>query len=410
MDLGLTSSRLLTRSWVAASRLLTCGLIAVLASCYRYVNLGPPPDARTAALDTWRRLEQLESFRFRLDYRGSAPLFLGAGFTGVWQRPDREWWSGFRKRGNEVDKVELRAAGEAQYEKQAGGWRKTVRGVETRILEQVKQVVEDRDMTLQDSSAASYVYAFEPRLPILDPARQSVFSGRLEILRSNGLPGRMLCRDSTGLIEWSLRFDRFNRAGMVAVPFVAVQVMVIEPEMRLRGSRLGQAVKTLRARLDTLGWEYTLRRRQGKLVLALDRKPSSGAMALLLAAGRVELGTAARSADSGLQVGDDAAFRVTIGSLFARNGDWSVTAETGPLPGPRIVFAPPGSGQQRFVPAGDSLAALLLDGRILDCAQASSDGRLVFTGLGTKESASVLAAVASLPPSPAAFRIISSRQ
>ncbi len=381
------------------------GLIFIGVGCYRYVNLEPPPDAHAAARETWLRLEQLGSFRFRLNYRSSAPLSLGGSFTGTWQRPDREWWRGFRWRGMEVDRVELRAAGEVQYEKQPTGWKKTVRGVETRILQQVRQVLGDGNVIPQDSAADTYVYRFESRLPVLDPARQRVFSGRLEIHRRSGLPSRMLCQDSAGTVQWSLLLDRYNQAGKVVLPFVGVQELSIGTQTRLSRARLGQAVRILRMRLEKLGWEYSLKRKRGQLVLTLDRRLSADALALLLAAGQMELRAAASTADGGLQVGDDVSFKVSTGSLLARNGDWSVGEERAPLPEPKIVFVPSEAGRQKLSALGDSLVAFMLDGRVLDYARISTEGRLVFNFSGRPELASILAVVVSLPPSPASFRI-----
>lgn len=384
------------------------GLIFWGLGCYRYVSLERPPDAYIAAKETWVRLEQLESFRFRLNYRSSAPLFLGGSFTGTWQRPDREWWRGFRWRGTEVDRVELRAAGEIQYEKQPTGWKKTVRGVETRILQQVRQVLGEGNVIPHDSTAYTYVYRFESKLPILDPARQRVFSGRLEIHRRSGLPRRMLCQDSAGTVQWSLLLDRYNRAGKVVLPFVGMQELSIGSQNRLSRAQLGQAVRTLRLRLEKLGWEYSLKRKRGQLVLSLDRRLSADALALLLAAGQMELRTAASTADGGLQVGDDVSFRVRTGSLLARNGDWSVVEESAPLPEPKIVFVPSEAGHQKLPALGDSLVAFILDGKVLDCARISADGRFIFSFPGRPELASILAVVVSLPASPAGFRIFNS--
>jgi hypothetical protein len=209
-------------------------------------------------------------------------------------------------------------------------------------------------------------------------------------------------------VEWETRFDRFDRAGDVSAPFLAEQQLVIAPDKRLPRIELGRAVTALRRRLEQAGWEYRLTRRGGRFVLALDRKASPSLLELLLARGRVEIWTATRPADSdtgGMMVGDDASFRVTLGWLVAANGQYEVESEVEPLPEPRLRFA-----LERASPAaGDTLLALVLDGKVLDCTKRAEDGGVVFTGWGNKESATMLAAVASNPAIGARFKVLSSR-
>ncbi len=396
-----------------------------VVSCYRFANPGPPVDAQTAPKQAWSRLAALESFRFRLRYHTATPFALGADFAGFWHKPDCEVWTGYWRRGDSLERVEFRAIGERQYEKTRGGWQRASRGVETRIFDQVNQVLAGKEMMFQDSTKKKYRYRFEPWLPILDPARQKKLAGEFEIDRVSGLPLRVFVTESRERItqdpesgvraglEWEARFDQFNRAGTVVAPFVAEQEVMIAPEKKLSRAALGQTVATLRRRLERLNLEYRLERRCGRLVLALGRRTSSAALALLLARGRIELWTATRSSrpDSGLVVGDDVSFRVALRELIAMNGQYEVKAEVEPLPEPRISFelTSGDSAVAGVVQNRDTLVALVLDGQVLDCARGIDGNRVLFTGWGNKETALALAAVASSQALEAGFKILHSR-
>lgn len=399
---------------------MACGVLptafCLVVGCYRFVHPGPPVDAQQAAQETWQRLERLESFAFRLRFCTDTPFALKAEFSGVWHAPDQEAWTGYWQRQGTRQRVELRAAGANQYERTGRGWRRAGRGVETRILEQARQVVLDKKMVLSDSTRGVYRFRFEPWLPVLDPARQKKLSGLLTVDRSSGLPLGVFCSDSHASVCWELRLGRFNRPGEVAIPFPVEQELVIAPAERLSRSGLDQAVRVLRGRLGELGWDFRLVRRCGRLVLLLDRAVPAGLIELLLSSGRVELWTAV-AADSpgvGMMVGGDAARRVVLGRLMAANGQYDVGLVAEPLPEPRISFVlKPG-----LKPENESLLVLVVDGKALDCvagapASFPSNGAgkatVTFAGLGNKEMAKAVAALARNETAGPGFKIQSSK-
>ncbi|MBN2538078.1 hypothetical protein JXB37_07380, partial [candidate division WOR-3 bacterium] len=209
------------------------GACLLAAGCVRYVNLGEPPAPDQAPKVAVERLQMLESFRFRVDFHTDAPFDVGASFRGNWQAPDREAWQGAWFRAGRREPVELVAAGEIQYRREGRDWEREPRGVETRVLEQLRQVLERPHFTRTEDRSGRWHYRFEPWLPLLDPGRQRTFQASLLVEPTTGLPVSISARDSSGGAHWDIRLDRFNRAAAVRLPFRPEVSVRLEAERRV---------------------------------------------------------------------------------------------------------------------------------------------------------------------------------
>jgi len=384
---------LLTRGWRGTGHFAVCILQFALLqglACTQYVNLAPPADVRRAPEEAAGRLAGLRSFAFRLEYRTDVPFELGADLSGVWQAPGREQWEGTTYRGAEKSSVRLVADGERQYEMREGRWDRQPRGYETRVLEQFGDAFRGRVLTLADSGPV-LGFDFTPLFPLLDPTRSKKLAGSLRIERRTGLPIQLAIEESSGVARWQMSFSRFNRAGRVLTPFVPETSFVLKPLGRASGAALGRMVAVLRARLDTLGWEYRLERESGRLVLALDRRLSREAAAVLLGKGEVSLHRAERTPvgdTGGMMVGDDAAYRVRLGQALGVNRQFGIENELEFIPEARLVFV---AREPTRLDSG--LVALVVDRKVASAARAEA-GRVEFGDVGSKETGRVLAAVA----------------
>jgi len=368
-------------------------------SCTQYVNLAPPNDLRRAPEEAAGRLASLGSFAFRLEYRTDVPFELGADLSGAWQAPGRERWEGTTYRGVEMSSVRLVADGERQYEMREGRWDRQPRGYETRAIQQFGDAFRGRALTLADSGPVLR-FDFTPLFPLLDPTRSKKLVGRLEVERATGLPKLLAIEESSGVARWQMSFSRFNRAGRVLTPFVPETSFVLQPLGRVSRAALGAMVAVLRARLDTLGWEYRLERESGRLVLALDRRPSREAATVLLGRGEVSLHRAERTAagdTGGMTVGGDAAYRVILGPALGGNQEFSIENELEFIPEARLVFV---AREPARLDSG--LVALVVDRKVTSAARAGA-GRVEFSDVGSKETGRIVRAVAANRPMPAGF-------
>ena len=385
-------------------------------ACFQAVNPGPPVGPEEAPSEAWRRLESLNSFRFHIRYGTTGPLALGADMQGIWEAPDREAWDGAWWRGPDRVRTALVGAGDVQYERGSGGWTRSPRGVETRVLEQARQVLRVKRLDYRGETGGVYRYEFQPWLPVLDPARQKTFAGVLRIDRQTGLPLGIRCTEPLGRAEWSLRFGRFDRAGHVRVPFVAEQELVLAVSGRVGRNGLDSMVRGIRARLEGLSRGYRLFRRWGRLVLQVERRLAGDPLGLVLAPGRVELWQAVRvdgdttpegQSPTVHEVGGDASVKVRLVRRIAVNPGLQAEIRHELLPEPLLVFTLPDV-------AGDTAAslspvALVLDGRVLDITGAVRESSVEFGNLGARERIAILVELANHPPLPAGFNVVSER-
>ncbi len=374
------------------SRQAPVRLLLAAACSFPAIRRPVPLDPATAADSTWDRLRALENFRFRLRYHTDSPFELGSEFTGVWQRPDRESWSGRWWRSGEGSGLRLVGSGDQQYEREDGTWERTARGHETRLLEQVQHVLQGASPELGED-AGRLVYDFTPKVRFLDPAGTKRFAGRLEVEKTYGLPVLLYCADEGRTAEWELEVGSYNRAGGVAVPFVAETEVELAPAGPMGRSELGRAVGEVRARLERLGWDYRLDRVRGRLVLALDRELPERELGLLAGPGSVELWWAGwveePVGESVVEVAGDAASRARLARRAGGNGDFEVTVRAGAMPEPLLAFGWEATAE----PAGEVLV-LLVDGAALAATPATVPGSVEFPGVGGERYSRVLASVA----------------
>jgi len=379
-------------------------LLAVLAlSCAGALRARRPMAPEPAGAGAWERLEQLRSFRFALWFHTDMPLPIEVRFSGVRERSDREAWSGYMRRRTELTKVELRAEGSEQYERQASGWRRAPRGIETRVLEQGGGVFHGSRLEFIGSAHGRYRFAFKPDLPILDPTLTKRLSGVMEVEPGYGLPVRIYCSDSAKTAEWELRLSRYNRAGSVVVPYEPAMTIDASPARRLSRADFSRAVATIEVRLAKLGWEYRLRRTAKGLALLLGQPKPRRELQWLFSRGSVEVwqGHWVRGGEStgaAAEVGGDASRRVVLEHPLAANeGLGAEVRAATPLAASLVTSI--------AAPDTSRIAILLLDSVALSTAGRAPDGGLQFEDIGNEDDVRVVAALATGGVIPADFTI-----
>ena len=341
----------------------------------------------------WERLAQLRSFGFTLSFHTDLPFPIEVSFSGTREQADREVWSGFMRRRSEVSKVELRAEGPDQYEREPSGWRRTMRGIETKVLEQGEGAFRGRPLEFTGTERGRYRFAFKPDLPILDPTQTKQLTGVMEVDSRSGLPVRLYCSDSARTAEWDLRLGRFNRAGAVDVPYEPAMTVDARPTGRLDRRAFDGAVAIVNQRLAKLGWEHRLRRTSHGLVLLLGQAKSRRQVELLFSRGNVEVwqghwtGTG-ESTDAAVEVGRDAARRVVLEHLLVANERLAAEVRT---------TTPVAAALLTSVVKSDTSkpAILVVNRNALSAASSDPDGKLVFQDIGNADDASVIAALAN---------------
>ncbi len=357
-----------------------------------------------AAAGAWARLTQLSSFEFTLSFHTDAPFPIEVRFSGTRELPDREVWSGSMRRRTEVSRVELRAEGSDQYEKEGSNWRRTMRGIETRVLEQGEGAFRGRSLDFIGTEHGRYMYHFNADLPILDPTRTRRLAGIMEVDPHSGLPVRLYCSDSTGAAEWELRLGRFNRTGAVLVPYQPAMTVEARPPRTLSRAGFGRAVGILKQRLAKLGWDYRLRRTGRVLILLLGQPKSRRQAELLFSRGSVEVWQGRwsvgepRDSAAAVEVGGDAARRVVLVRLLGSDEQLggTVSAQAPLAAGLEVSVALPDTGGP---------AVLVVDGRAFSAARPDRDGKLLFFDIGSEDDVRAIAALATCDAMPASFDV-----
>jgi len=356
-----------------------------------------------AGAGAWERLAHLRSFGFTMSFHTDMPFAIEVKFTGAREQADREAWSGFMRRRTEVSRVELRAEGPEQYEREQSGWRRTMRGIETRVLEQGEAAFRGRSLEFAGTEHGRYLYAFKPDLPILDPTQTKKLTGVMEVDPRSGLPVRLYCSDSARTAEWELRLGRFNRAGSVDVPYEPAMTVDAIPTRPLGRAPFGRAVAVVNQRLAKLGWEHRLRRTSRGLVLLLGQPKSRRQVELLFSRGSVEIWqgrwiATGESTGAAVEVGGDAARRVVLERRLAANEQIAAEVRTTtPLAAALVTSA--------ALPDDRGPAILVVDGVAMSAARSDPDGRLVFQDIGNEDDVRVVVALASAGVSPSDFVI-----
>jgi len=307
------------------------------------------------------------------------------------------------RRRTEVSRVELRAEGPDQYEREQSGWRKTIRGIETRVLEQGEGAFRGRPFEFVGTEHGRYRFAFKPDLPILDPTQTKKLTGVMEVDPRSGLPVRLYCSDSARTAEWELRLGRFDRAGSVDVPYEPAMTVDARPTRPLSRAAFGRAVAVVNQRLEKLGWEHRLRRTSRDLVLLLGQPKSRRQVELLFSKGNVEIWqgrwiASGESTVAAVEVGGDAARRVVLERRLAANEQIGAEVRT---------TTPVAAALVTSAALSDTcgLAILVVNRAAMSAAGSGPDGKLVFQDIGNEDDVSVIAALASGGVIPSDFGI-----
>jgi hypothetical protein len=354
-----------------------------------------------AGADAWKRLAQLESFGFTLSFHTDMPLSIEVKFSGVREQADREVWSGYMGRRAEMSRVELRAEGPEQYEKEPSGWHRTLRGIETRVLEQGEGALGGKPLKFMRAEHGRYLFAFKPDLPILDPSQTKRLTGVMEVDSRSGLPVRLYCSDSAKTAEWVLRLGRFNRAGSVSIPYEPAMTVDARPTVRLNRTAFGRTAAILNQRLAKLGWDCRLRGTARGLTLLLRQPKSRRQVELLFSRGNVEVWQGrwigvGESSDAAIEVGGDAARRVVLQRLLAANEQIAAAVRTTTPQAAALVTSV-------ALPDNRGLAVLVVNRTAMSAASSGPDGKLVFQDIGNADDVSVIAALAGSRVIPTGF-------
>jgi hypothetical protein len=357
-----------------------------------------PEQAGTGA---WERLTQLRSFGFALTFHTDMPLPIEVRFTGIREQADREAWSGYMGRRAEMSRVELRAEGPEQYEKEPSGWHRTLRGIETRVLEQGKGALGGNPLKFMRAEHGRYLFTFKPDLPILDPSQNKRLAGVMEVDSRSGLPVRLYCSDSARTAEWELRLGRFNRAGPVSIPYEPAMTVDARPTGRLNRTAFGRTTAVLNQRLAKLGWDCRLRGTARGLTLLLRQSKSRRQVELLFSRGSVEVWQGryvgvGESSDAAIEVGGDAARRVVLERRLGANKQIAAGVRTATPQAAALVFSV-------ALPDNRGLAVLVVNRTAMSAASSGPDGKLVFQDIGNADDVSVIAALADCDVIPTDF-------
>ncbi len=384
------------------SRIVSALPILIAAGCFsgaRYkVIQTPPPAPEVIWRDCWKRLGAQRSFRFAVSYQAGLPLDIKAQYSGRWAAPDREYWNGSLIQGGVRRAVRLVAIGERQYQFDGDSWRVEVRGVESRIVEQLRQVLRDPSPALEEQTSRLVRFRFRPELPLLDPAGLRTLTGTAEFDAATGLPLAVSARDATGSIECSFRFWGFNQPLRVDVPFVAEQTAVLAAKRfffdccRLR--------RILRQRLEAMGWETRIKASGRQLIVESSVRSTRSVVELLSSRGWVEVWACreperAAEREAAAVVGSDASRRVILERRIAANRALETTVLE-PVPVStvlRVILPTDGLVDAQMV-------ALVLDGAVLAVTRSGPDGRADFDEIGSRETVRAIAALAQTDPLP----------
>lgn len=404
-----------------ATRLLLCGGVPgiALTVCFCALHLvNPEIPPQVTGEQVWQRLARLRSFSFWLRYRAGRPLDVQADFKGVWQSSDRELWVGHLRRSGVVTNVRMVGDGAVQYElsngrggcglfaRNEGQWQRNPRGVATRILDQLRAVMQSTTLSYFGDMRGQHLFTFTTVIPLLDPMRQREVHGLLRVSRRTGLPESVRCVDDSGITIWEVGFGSFDCAAQIEVPFVPASYLVMEPERRVALWQVRCMRTRLQDRFRLLGWRYRLHRQNcHRFRLYLDHDLPQSLVQLVLSQGVVELWSAETTGlssvgDSVKCVAGDAAKRVVLRRLLGRNGSLRLQLDLSVPIDPALIV---------YFPSGDTstvLLALLVGKECIGVARPMEDGGARFTDIGREDYIRVVSAIAAANPLPAGWRII----
>lgn len=391
-----------------SNKRLLFGIVALFLGCsQKFVR--PPIDPERVDKDIWKSLNRLNSFSFSLYYYTDWPTTISARFSGGYNSPDKEKWDGYLEREKDRKVVRIRAKDDLQFVQEGKGWYKMPRGVESRIFDQIEQVLHNAQLEFLGLEKGRYRYRFKPNLPLLDLPGLKQIVGVLEIDAKSGLPLRIYCYAEDKSAVWDMRFGRFKRAGSIKFPFVPVMRVILDAAEAKGIFKINRAKSIIRNRLKFLGVESQFKSLDflscDKFEVLIDRNFSNPTLRLLFGMGRVEVWDAvwADSLDfsgKSLPVAGDAAKRVVLKTLLASNQQ---------LKAEPVLDLPVGARLKTTVLAGQrkskGLTVLVLDGAVLGIGVWEDAEMCSFADIGGDEMVRVVAALASQEPLSFGFQV-----
>jgi len=359
--------------------------------------------------EIWKSLTRVSSFSFSLYYHTDWPTTISARYSGIYNSPDREKWDGYWERENEKRMVQLRAKGDVQFAMEDGRWEKMPRGVETKIFDQIEQVLQNTELEYLGLEKGRFRYQFKPNLPLLDLPGLKHIIGILEIDAKSGLPLRIYCCADDRSAEWDMRFERFNQAGRIKFPFVPAARVLLDASGTVNFFKIKKAKAIIQNRLKFLGVECRFNSSGllscSKFEVKLNEVFTHPTLRLLFGTGRVEIWDAVwsdslYSSGKSLPVAGDAAKQVVLKTLLAGNQELNAEPIFDPpiVPKLRTVVR---AGQDR----SRGLTVLVLDGVVLGIGVWEDAERCVFSDIGSPETVRTIAALASQQPLPLEFQV-----
>ncbi|MEO0067611.1 MAG: hypothetical protein ABIK23_00530 [candidate division WOR-3 bacterium] len=394
-----------------------CVAFCIIApSCALPARLSHKPiEQNLEPQEVLRRLSELKSFRFYLQYFTDVPVRIRAQFSGIFNQPDIESWDGFYVKNGKKVRAVLRARAEVQMQLSDAGWQTQPRGLETMIVKQIEQVLTGAKLEFLREEKGRVLYQFEPQMSLIDPLRVKRLKGVVELDGVSGLPVRLFCFDENGAAKWEVRIDRYNRAGRVEMPFVPVMRLSLVPQSRslLKGQRQ-EVMRILKERFKDFGLEHRLKWMGSALSLEIDRAMTIQALRLLTSKGRIEIyqGSWVRQGqDSSIYpvvpVAGDAARMIHLDTLLADNSLIDAEVDCTLPVQPKLIIklqnTDEGRRETEVIGLHSSLLgqfALVVDGAVVDVTEEITENRLVFADLGNEETVRILAALANNPPLP----------
>lgn len=253
---------------ILAVFLLTLGM--VLSGCVHVVK--PPEEITYEEIPaySWETLMMQRSFKFTYRVSRESIEFAVEG-SGTVVLPDAIRFQGRRVFADEVEELNLAAAGDFQLEKKDGTWTPHTRGEESRIVEEVDRVIrralmrkQGRGFELTADEDRYLTYSFSPNLAYLDPAFEKKFTGVLQVDGRNLLAQSITAQSEDGDIQFEFTISAVNRVAKIDLPFdenFKITYSIEENGLRTRS--------VINKRFDEMGRETRIRTSGGMLEVIL---------------------------------------------------------------------------------------------------------------------------------------------
>ncbi len=364
----------------------------------------------------WQRLAELKSFHFTLQYHTSTPAKITAQFSGRWENPDREQWDGLQQQDRRTQRIAFRAKGDRQFLLTDSGWQIQPRGLETRILKQIEQILTDTKLTYLNENNRFYRYQFTPKFLIIDPLKTQNLTGILEIEKQTGLLRTIHCSNEQKKTEWTLKIHHFNQKGKIGIPFVPAMTLELHPKDRPQKIwEYPKITAILRRRLDQLGIASRIKWQANTLKLSIDHSLTRTSTELLTAKGEVELWAGEwtdpnqQSTETAqvLQLGVDAVRMVALKKCLGSNQSLkAVVVKDNQLPAKLAVIfstAQPINSGELFILTVDGRAIAASNLRELPTDSMSEKNSVLFTDIENDQLTHTLTVLINNPPLPTDF-------